>query len=90
MQEISRADLAIHPAVATVSILGLVPVILVVGHLRSLGIPFGIRQGMLEATLSALADAEEAQSDNYQGTDTRRGGVHADVCRLGQIVPLLG
>lgn len=70
--------------------LGLLPVVLEVLHLCSLGGVSRVIQSMLEATLPALAQAGECQSNDCQDTGGRGASVNSDVRTVAKVGPFLG
>lgn len=70
--------------------LALLPVVLEVLHLGSLGSVARVIQSMLEATLAALAQAGDCQCNNCQDTGSRGARVNSDVCTGGEFGPFLG
>lgn len=84
------ACLAANFAVAVVLPLALLPVVLDVLHLGSLGSIARVSQSMLEATFAALAQAGNCQRNDCQDTSSCGTGVNSDVYTGGEFGPFLG
>jgi hypothetical protein len=77
--------------VATVLLpLALSPVVLEVVHLVAVVNGLVVVQSLLETALATLAQTEEHEASNADGTDDGCANVDSDVRSLAEIVPLLG